>query len=88
MPIREPMTPALLADPTVFQLHRLPPHAALELERPRCAALPGPVRRVGFPLCGDPVRPFLCVGKADRSGLYPDAEPASARGVRMAPPTM
>lgn len=34
MPIREPMTPALLADPTVFQLHRLPPHAALELERP------------------------------------------------------
>ena len=41
MPIREPMTPALLADPTVFQLHRLPPHAALELERP------------GAPLCLD-----------------------------------
>ena len=35
MPLREPITPALLADPELYELNRLPAHAALCLQSPR-----------------------------------------------------
>ena len=82
MPLNDPITPALLADPEIFQQNRLPPHAYFAdqtsplLGGPLTVSLDGawdfrpPLRHT--PLCQHPVpvgRPRKTAPRADSAGV-------------------
>ena len=87
MPLNHPITPALLADPEIFQQNRLPFHAHFadqtSPELPLTVSLDG---EWNFRYAENLTAPFYGLGHPDRARLHPDAEPAKARpALRRAP---
>ena len=79
MPLNNPITSALLADPEIFQQNRLPFHAHFadqtSPEMPLTVSLDG---EWNFRYAENLTAPFYGLGYPDCARLYPDAEPAKA----------